>query len=89
VVTIATRITPTKGDKTMEDSIFDEAERIGLNQAGAYIKRFSRYPMKDDVDHWLQAWQAAWHDLRQRGANCGLHDKCLEAWRVGFLGTEA
>jgi hypothetical protein len=73
----------------MDDAIIDQAKRIGLNQAGAYIKRFSRFPMKEDVDHWLQAWQAAWHDLRQRGADRGLHDACLEAWSGGFLGTRA
>jgi hypothetical protein len=72
----------------MDDAIIDEAREIGLRDADAYIKRFSRYPRRDDVDHWLQAWQSAWHDLRQRGAERGFHDACLEAWIGVFLGTE-
>jgi hypothetical protein len=76
----------------MDDALIDQAEQIGLKDAGAYLHKFGKYPTEDDLDHFgfhAEAWRAAWEELQKRGADDGLYDACFEAWRGGFLGPEA
>jgi hypothetical protein len=72
------------------DAIIDEAEEIGLRDAAAYLGKCGRYPTEDDTDDFsTEAWEAAWGDLQRQGADDGLFEACCEAWRRGFLGTQA
>jgi hypothetical protein len=74
----------------MDDQLIDQAEKIGLKDAGAYLQKTGRYPREDDTDDFgFTAWSAAWEVLQQRGADDGLHEACFEAWSRGFLGPEA
>jgi hypothetical protein len=72
------------------DAIIDQAEEIGLRDAGAYLQKYGRYPTKDDTDAFgYMAWGAAWEELRRRGADDSVYEACFQAWRRGFLGTRA
>jgi hypothetical protein len=76
----------------MDDQLIDQAEEIGLRDAGKYLQKFGRYPTEDDTDDFgfhAEAWRAAWMELRRQGADGDIYEACFEAWRVGFMGTRA
>jgi hypothetical protein len=70
--------------------IIDDAEQIGLRDAGAYLGKFGRYPTQDDEDNIAtEAWKQTWEDLQRRGADDSLHEACFTAWNGGFRGNRA
>jgi hypothetical protein len=72
------------------DALIDQAEEIGLRDAGAYLQKTGRYPTEDDTDDFASAaWAAALMGLRRRGADHAIYEACFEAWSGGFLGTRA
>jgi hypothetical protein len=80
-----------QGSNLVSEALIDQAEEIGLRDAGAYLQKFGRYPMEDDTDNvgfHAEAWQAAWLELQRRGADEGLYDSYFEALSGRFLGTQ-